>query len=565
MTLGVIILAHTALNRTAEIAQYWSDYGCKVAIHIDAKVGPVEFGKLQASVGHLPGIHFTPRINCVWGTWSLVQATITAAELLLAQEPDVTRVLLTSGTCVPIRPARYLIAHLEEYGQADFIESVTTADVSWAVAGLEAERFTLYFPFSWKKRRKLFDWAVDVQRKLGVSRRVPAGLVPHLGSQWWCLTRRTLEAIFSDPERDRRARYFKQVWIPDESYFQTLARKHSHKIESRSLTFAKFDAQGRPHTFYDDHLHLLSHSGYFLARKIWPKADRIYRHFLTKRSLTASELSTSPSNVDQVLTKAAGRRQTGRRGLYMQSRFPLAGQVRSKCAEPYLVLEGLHTLFPTFDGWFAKATGARVHGHLFAPDRVRFHGDVPVYAGCLSDIAALRDYNPEAFLSNLVWNTRGEPQAFHFGPKDQQRITSFIASDASARVTVITGAWALQLHHLALPFAEKRKQAAILQRTEAEHLNILRSPSANVKLLTMTLETALRDPRRALVAVLEHQGLRPGVERSGLPSLTSTKGLAEFLQDLKNDGLRLHLVGNVRDIPDDTPEITRSDYRKTGT
>jgi hypothetical protein len=228
-------------------------------------------------------------------------------------------------------------------------------------------------------------------------------------------------------------------------------------------------------------------------------------------------------------------------------------------------LEGLKTVFPGFDGWFAKTTGARMHGHLFAPDRVQFYGDMPVYAGCLSDTAALRDYNPQAFLSNLVWNTRGETQAFHFGPEDRQEISGFIASDANALVIVITGAWALALHQSDLPFAEKRKRAAILQKTEADHLELLQDTFANVQLLTMTLESALRDPRRTLNAVLERHGARPGSDRIALPQLAPTAGLAAFLQDLKNYGLRLHLVGNVRDIPDDTPELTRSDLRKTGT
>ena len=47
-----------------------------------------------------------------------------------------------------------------------------------------------------------------------------------MGSQWWCLTRATLRAILRDPDRPALARYFRGVWIPDESYFQTLARRH---------------------------------------------------------------------------------------------------------------------------------------------------------------------------------------------------------------------------------------------------------------------------------------------------------------------------------------------------
>jgi hypothetical protein len=125
--------------------------------------------------------------------------------------------------------------------------------VPWTVGGLDEERFTMHFPFSWKRHRFFFDKAVHVQRAIGLKRKVPPGVVPHMGSQWWCLTRQTLSAILQDPERPRHDRYFRHVWIPDESYFQTLSRKYSINIESRSLTLSKFDFQGKPHIFYDDH------------------------------------------------------------------------------------------------------------------------------------------------------------------------------------------------------------------------------------------------------------------------------------------------------------------------
>ena len=92
------------------------------------------------------------------------------------------------------------------------------------MGGLDHERFTLSFPFAWKKHRYLFDRYVEFQRAFGLRRKVPDGLVPHMGSQWWCLTRQTLSAILQDPERPKYDRFFKRVWIPDESYYQTLSR-----------------------------------------------------------------------------------------------------------------------------------------------------------------------------------------------------------------------------------------------------------------------------------------------------------------------------------------------------
>ncbi|MEO0753152.1 MAG: beta-1,6-N-acetylglucosaminyltransferase, partial [Pseudomonadota bacterium] len=154
---------------------------------------------------------------------------------------------LASGACLPLRPVEELIEYLADRPRTDFIESATTADVPWTVGGLDEERFTMRFPFSWKRQRFLFDKFVALQRQIGLKRRIPKGLVPHMGSQWWCLTRQTLTAILQGPERREYDNYFRHVWIPDESYYQTLARQFSTNIESRSLTLSKFDFQGKPH------------------------------------------------------------------------------------------------------------------------------------------------------------------------------------------------------------------------------------------------------------------------------------------------------------------------------
>ena len=136
--------------------------------------------------------------------------------------PGVRHVYLASGSCLPLRPVDELRAYLAARPMTDFIESVTIRDVDWTVGGLNDERFNLRFPFSWKRHRFLFDRYVELQRKVGFKRKIPEGVVPHLGSQWWCLTRQTLTAILEDPRRREIERYFRLVWIPDESYYQTL-------------------------------------------------------------------------------------------------------------------------------------------------------------------------------------------------------------------------------------------------------------------------------------------------------------------------------------------------------
>jgi len=551
MSVGFVMLCHGTLHRAEAVARHWAEAGCPVVVHVDAKVPHARFAPFRARLAELPTVRFSRRYRCDWGTFSLVRATQTACETMLAEFPEVRHVYTASGACLPLRPVDELRAWLDARPGTDFIESVTTEDVPWTVGGLSHERFTLTFPFSFQRQRWLFDRWVGLQRRLGRRRSLPPGLTPHLGSQWWCLTRETLTAILTDPDRPRHDRFFSRVWIPDESYFQTLARRWSTDIEARSLTLSKFDFQGKPHIFYDDHLQLLRRSDCFLARKIWPEADKLYRHFLRPGAQPRTMAEPNPGKIDRLFGKATERRTRGRAGLYMQSRFPNEGWENGRTAGPYSVFQGFSELFEGFETWLSKTTGLRVHGHLFAPERVQFSGGDAVFNGALGDSAALRDYNPRAFLTNLVWNARGERQCFQFGPADRQEIGGVFAADPNAQVSVITGAWAIGLFRSDADFATLRREAARLQRIESRHLDLLRAHWVKARVRVWTLADFVAAPMEPLRDILDEITLRTLRGPTEAPRMVDLAGFGRFLQNLRNQGMQPTLMGDfpVQDDP----------------
>ena len=562
MSVGIVMLVHTAFDRAEQVARHWAKAGCPVVIHVDEKVARKTYTAFTKALSDLPQTLFSRRHRCDWGTWGLVAASQDAAELMLERFEGVRHVYLTSGSCLPLRPVEELIDYLNARPQTDFIESATTADVPWTVGGLDHERFTLFFPFSWRRNRYLFDRLVEVQRALRVSRRIPRGVVPHMGSQWWCLTRNTLSAILSSPERRRHERYFRRVWIPDESYFQSLARLHSRNIESRSLTLSKFDFQGKPHTFYDDHLQLLRRSDCFVARKIWPHARRLYDAFLNHPESLANRQEPKPGKIDRVFAKAVDRRTRGRAGLYMQSRFPNFGWENGMTAGPYSVFQGFSELFEEFEPWLARATGAQVHGHLFAPERAEFAEGQPVLSGALSDSAALRDWNHRAFLTNLIWNTRGTRQCFQFGPHDAPEIMWDLARDPNAQISVISGAWAVPLFRAGGDFSTLRAEAAALQRAEHLLLDELRSPKAKARIRIWTMAEFIEAPMEPLQLILDEIGQKEPRRLAEAPVLRDLDGFGRFLQNLKNQGMHPYLMGDfpVEPAPRPTAAPTRKPY-----
>ncbi|MEM1065070.1 MAG: beta-1,6-N-acetylglucosaminyltransferase [Pseudomonadota bacterium] len=552
MSVGFIMLVHEPLQRARQVARHWAAAGCPIMIHVDKAVPRPVFEAFRRDMEDLPQIRFSARHRCEWGTFSLVDATQTAAEELLSACPDLQHVYLASGACLPLRPVDELRSFLAKHHDSDFIESVTTTDVPWTIGGLDSERFDFSFPFSWKRQRYLFDRWVRLQRLLGRKRPIPDGLDPHLGSQWWCLTRRTLEAILGDRRRGTFERYFRRVWIPDESYFQTLTRLHARKIESRSLTLSKFDFQGKPHIFYDDHLQLLHRSDCFVARKIWPRANRLYDSFLSPNPFEENAAPPNAGQIDQIFARAVDRRTRGRPGLYMQSRFPNWDWENGKTAAPYGILSGFGDLCEAFPDWLARTTGCRAHGHLFAPERAEFAGDLTTFAGGLSSDPRLRDYNPEAFLANLIWNTRGERQSFLYGARDTQKIQRFICADPNAHIALVTGAWAIPLFRSGRPLGDIRAEAARLQKIEATFLKRLRAPYTRARARIWTMAEFLENPAEPLLTVAADLGgkLRPPLAE--MPHLQNLEGFDSFVQALRNEGMHPHLMGEL-------PAVERSD------
>lgn len=544
MSVGIVMLVHTALDRAEQAARHWAMGGCPVVIHVDAFVPRQTYSAFVNALSDVPSVRFSKRFRCEWGSWGIVAASQAASEMMLTEFDDVRHVYLASGSCLPLRPVEELSEYLADRPRTDFIESATTADVPWTVGGLDQERFTLRFPFSWKRQRVLFDKYVELQRRLKLKRKVPKGLVPHMGSQWWCLTRQTLSAILQGPDRREYDAYFRHVWIPDESYFQTLARQFSTNIESRSLTLSKFDFQGKPHIFYDDHLQLLRRSDCFVARKIWPHANRLYDAFLTDPAGAMKRTEPNPGKIDRIFAKAVERRTRGRPGLYMQSRFPNEDWENGVTAAPYSVFQGFTEIFENFEPWLAKATGARVHGHLFHPDRVEFADGQTTLNGALGDSAAARDYNAKAFLTNLIWNTRGERQCFQFGPADNQDVIWRIAKDPNAQVSVISGAWAVPLFRSNMNFIDIRKEAARLQKVESDHLNVLRAPYAKARIRIWTMAEFIEAPMEPLQGILDEIGQTQTRRLAEVPQMVDLTGFGQFLQNLKNQGMHPYLMGD---------------------
>ena len=276
--IAFILLCHKDPDAIIRQANSLTAVGDFMAIHFDARAPRADYDRIRAALKDNPNVTFPRRrVRCGWGGWSLVQATINAIDAALDAFPGATHFYMVSGDCMAIKSAAYAHAFLDAE-DADYIESVDFFDSNWIKTGIRAERLIYRHWFNERSHKGLFYASLATQQWLGLKRAIPADLQMMIGSQWWCLRRRTVEQVLAFARQRRDVmRFFRTTWIPDETFFQTITRHliPEAEIRSRTLTFLMFTDYGMPATFYNDHYDLLLSQDYLFARKISPEATEL--------------------------------------------------------------------------------------------------------------------------------------------------------------------------------------------------------------------------------------------------------------------------------------------------
>lgn len=273
--IAFILLVHKDPQGVIAQARRLTASGDYVSIHFDGRSSPEDFRTIRMTLATDPGVTFARRrIKCGWGEWSLIAATLEALRAAAAAFPQATHFYMLSGDCMPIKSAEYAHDFLDAQ-DCDYIESFDFFASDWIKTGIKAERLIYRHWFNERKNKRLFYASMDLQRRLGLQRAIPADLQIMIGSQWWCLRRQTVEKLLDFcAARPDVMRFFATSWIPDETFFQTLVAHlvPRHEIRRRTLTFLMFTDYGMPVTFCNDHFDLLLRQDYLFARKISPEA-----------------------------------------------------------------------------------------------------------------------------------------------------------------------------------------------------------------------------------------------------------------------------------------------------
>lgn len=280
-----ILLAHESPEHLKDLLGALLSAGSNVYVHHDATAS----GDLSSAVSkwgydQLPGkVHFAKRVKVVWGEWSIVQATLNCIASIQQYDTDSDYFMLISGSCMPVKPVHLLEEYLAET-KKDHIEAVNAEKYTWVTAGLQKQRWSKYHFFNWRYQTFLFDTSLKIQRKLKIKRVLPLKHTAHMGSQWWCLRRKTLDKVWSTYQNKKALKsFYKRTWVPDELFFQTMVANlvPENERDSELMTRYTFNDWGIPRVYYnDDYAELLGESRFFV-RKVSHRAVELRRKLAT--------------------------------------------------------------------------------------------------------------------------------------------------------------------------------------------------------------------------------------------------------------------------------------------
>lgn len=313
--IAFILLCHKDVPGVIAQARRLTTAGDFVSIHFDGRGRASDYAAIHAALADNPAVTFAKkRYRCGWGEWSLVAATLSAIRAALAAFPSASHFYMLSGDCMPVKTAEYAHRFLDA-DDCDYIEHNDFFTSDWIKTGLKEERLIYRFWFNERTQRGRYDFLLNLQKRFGLTRKIPEDLQVMIGSQWWCLRRQTVEKVmeFCNQRRDVM-RFFATTWIPDETFFQTIVPHvvSRDQLRSRTLTYLAFTDYGMPITFYNDQYDLLLRQDHLFARKISPEATELRQRL---GDLWAAEgVEFAPTNEATGLFRfLTGRGRVGRR------------------------------------------------------------------------------------------------------------------------------------------------------------------------------------------------------------------------------------------------------------
>jgi Core-2/I-Branching enzyme len=204
--------------------------------------------------------------KALWGGYSLVNIELRGMTQLLKLSKDWTHFINLSGQDFPLKTQDFIRQFLTDNSGKEYIRALDQAQVR---------------PDTMHRVLDLcFEFGSRIFRPK-ISRKFLKGVTPHIGTQWMIVSRKFCEFVSSSKELVRYKKFYKNSFIADEGFFQTVMMNndcHGDVVQD-DLRFIDWIPDGdiklRPRTFTSADTRQLIVSSNLFARKFDSTEDDV--------------------------------------------------------------------------------------------------------------------------------------------------------------------------------------------------------------------------------------------------------------------------------------------------
>lgn len=243
MKKNFIILAHKNFNQLNRLINILVDGNSNFIIHLDLSA---DIAELKKALINSPNVFYVEdRIDCIWGDFSIVQATVNGIKFIIESKLEGYTILM-SGQDYPIKSPVYINNYLEQNKDYNHI-SIHRNPVSEDEEVFYKRRLKNYnfflskrrgdaksFPYFWsqnfKDKIKTLLFILQNYQKGDFIRIFYKKRLPfkdfYQGHQWWAFNFETLKKVhrYMIKNENELKSFFRYVTVPDEFFFHTIIK-----------------------------------------------------------------------------------------------------------------------------------------------------------------------------------------------------------------------------------------------------------------------------------------------------------------------------------------------------
>jgi hypothetical protein len=302
MRLAYLLIIHRNEKQVQRLFKSIYDPENLYVFHMDAKSKPEFHQGMRTFLKGYDNVHFLESENCRWGGYSMVKIELEAIRYLIHSGKPWDFFINLSGQDFPLKTQHQIKSFLNQNRDRNFLTVFDETFIkSWC------NPYILFRPRATSKnflnaRSRVERYFVELP---GVSqllyvpfvkRKFVEGARWYAGWQWMILNRAFCEYMFTGDVLDKYVHFFKNTFIPDEGFFQTVIMNSPFRPTlvndyQRTVTW---QYRGDVNIFRSDDFDFLTQSKDLFARKFDEGVDsqilsKLEKHLL-ETQLTGSQI-----------------------------------------------------------------------------------------------------------------------------------------------------------------------------------------------------------------------------------------------------------------------------------